>query len=145
MAARISTPLHFSKAREVALVTDNQGVQHIDAEKVAAYFQSMGDIDVIRRWRRFAARVVVGNDNARGMMQDRGQKHFPRMHQRGVEGSDADNVPPNDPPIDVERQNAEVLHDFAGEQGRDDLRGVSRCQDLRTKPRGAPVTLRYVT
>jgi hypothetical protein len=52
-------------------VADHEVVQHVDVQQAAGGERLGGEVQVVRRWRRVARRVVVDEDHARRVQADR--------------------------------------------------------------------------
>lgn len=65
--------------RHVPTVADHDVVEEVDAEEVAGLFQAFGDLLVLGRWCRIAARVVVNRNDRGGVRYDRRLINLPRL------------------------------------------------------------------
>ena len=68
--------------RDIGIVADHQVVEDIDVEQAAGGQRLRGQVEIVGRWRRVARRVVVDEDDARGVEADRVAKQLPNADQR---------------------------------------------------------------
>ena len=71
--------------RGVAVLRDNNVLQHRYTEQSPCLLQPVRYLSVLRRWRRVAAWVVVSDNNSGGIVQYRGRGDVAGMDYRGVD------------------------------------------------------------
>ena len=65
---------------------DDQVIQHLDAQKIAGFFQSFRHGEIFGTWRQIAGWVVVAKDHRIGLIDDGISKDLPGMDDGAVDG-----------------------------------------------------------
>ena len=65
-----------------AVVADDDVVEELDAEELAALVKALGDAAVFRAGRGVAAGMVVGDDDSGGAGDNRVLEYFAKIHKR---------------------------------------------------------------
>jgi hypothetical protein len=65
-------------------VADDEVVEQVDVEEAACSQRLGGEVQVVGRWRRIAARMVVDEDHSRGIKADGVAKQLADPDERGA-------------------------------------------------------------
>ena len=76
----------------VPTVADDDVIEQWDPEHVSGCCEPTSDVEIVWRWRRIAAWVIVAGDDGGGMSQERSGEHFARVDQHGIERAAANLV-----------------------------------------------------
>src|SRR5205823_4229668 len=83
-SATSSSPALLLRERdELSFVTDHDMIEHADADQLTDLPEPLRDGPILGRGCRVAARVVVDEDQGRGVREDRGLEDLAWMNERG--------------------------------------------------------------
>ena len=88
-------------------MTDDDVVEEIDSQELSCLRETVRDADVFGAWLRIAARVVVRNNDCRGVRQEGDLEDFPRVHEGRVKRPSTVLVPRNRAMLGRDAEHAE--------------------------------------
>jgi hypothetical protein len=91
------------------IVTENEMVEQPYAQQISCFPQACGERPILGTGHGIAGRMIVHGNDRTGVEEDRGLKHFTRMHNAERERSDRDNVHANADVLGVETTDEELL------------------------------------
>src|SRR3989454_425750 len=99
---------------QIARRADDEMVVHGNVQETPGVDQLARDGPVIRAGRGVAARVVVGDDDARRAKGDGEPEHFAGMHEGGIEDPPRDFLDGDHAGLRVEHDHEEHFYEFSG-------------------------------
>jgi len=139
-------PSALEEAEESAVVAHDDVVGDDNAQEFTGGHEPPCQGQILSAWGGVTARVVVPDDDGRGVRQQRCLEDLSRSDQRGADAAAADQVKGVEPIPGVEGENDEDFDDLVPDDGMEDRCCGRRRVDQLTMgglPHGPPALERY--